>query len=583
MSAILDSVALGSLGLAAYHHAGFPLLLKFVRRPTGTPDTALVQLPPICIVMPAFNEADQIVAKLRNIAALDYPAGCLRVTIICDGCSDATAALAHATLAEAACAHLDAEVIEHRENRGKVAVLNETLTSVQSEIVVLTDVSAILPGDALRRAAAHFVDPRVGAVGGTYRFEHAGSVGESAYWSMQLGVKRGEAALGAPLGLHGAFYAFRRIAWAALPRDTINDDFILPMQIFARGWRVTYDEQIVALEAERADPAMEQRRRRRIAAGNAQQLIRLAQLLHPRYGGVAFAFASGKALRVAMPFLLMTSFVCSLASADKSPLFASLTALQVLGAIAAIAGLLLGPAAPRPLMLAGYLVAGHWANLVGFWRYASGQCRGPWQRAVVTPVRVHMHLPLSVAVGKRSVDFAVAALSLVLTAPLWLIITLAIRLESPGPSLSGQLLVGRARPDRTELFRMNGFRTTDVRTKRPTRVGQFLCVARLDRLPRTLNLLRGDLSLVGPGPEPPHRHGELEAAIPFFAERMVGVRPGITSLTHVVDRSGVEPSSARRRVMFDHAYTMRLVSIGSWLRTDTRIILRVVLRMVTKR
>lgn len=49
-------------------------------------------------------------------------------------------------------------------------------------------------------------------------------------------MKRGEAALGAPLGLHGAFYAIRRSAWAALPPDTINDDFILPLEIFGRGW-----------------------------------------------------------------------------------------------------------------------------------------------------------------------------------------------------------------------------------------------------------------------------------------------------------------------------------------------------------
>ncbi len=251
-----EAATIGALGLAAYHHAGYPLLLKLLRKPTGTPSLPEgAALPAMTIVMPAYEEEAQIAAKIRNIGALDYPAGLLHLVIACDGCTDATAEIARATLAEAGCAHLSAEVIEHTETRGKVALLNETIAQVRNEIVVLSDVSAMLPEDALIRAAAHFANPHLGAVGGTYRLMQASSAGEGTYWKMQLGVKRGEAALGAPLGLHGAFYAFRRIAWAALPRDTINDDFILPMQIYARGWKVAYDEQIVALEAERDDTA----------------------------------------------------------------------------------------------------------------------------------------------------------------------------------------------------------------------------------------------------------------------------------------------------------------------------------------
>ncbi len=380
-------VTMGALTLNAWHHVGWPVAMKAVSRllPAPAPVSPLADdaLPAITVVMPAYNEAAHIAAKIRNLASQDYPADRLTVLIACDGCTDAPVAIARDTLAEAACAHLNATVIDHSRNRGKVAVLNGTIAVVQTEVVVLTDVSAMLPEDAMRRAAAHFADPKLGAVGGTYRLVKPGSAGEAGYWTYQIAVKRGEAAMGAPLGLHGAFYAIRRSAWAALPADTINDDFILPLEIFGRGWRVAYDETIVALEDEQCDPAADLRRRRRIASGNAQQAIRLAWLLNPRFGGVALAFASGKALRVAAPFLIALSLLGSVALASTSIVFAMLAAMQIAGLAGAGPGVLAGATAPRALAIARYAVGGHFASAIGVVRYCSGRCRLPWRRDVI--------------------------------------------------------------------------------------------------------------------------------------------------------------------------------------------------------
>lgn len=261
--------------------------------------------------------------------------------------------------------------MDHERNRGKVAVLNSTIATVRTEIVVLSDISAMLEPDALRRIAGHFADPTLGAVGGTYRLMTAGSEGEAGYWRYQIAVKRSEAAMGVPLGLHGAMYAFRRAAWAPLPLDTINDDFILPLEIFGRGWRVAYDETIVAWEAEVASDAQDRNRRRRIAAGNAQQLIRLLWLLNPRFGGAAMSFASGKALRVLAPFLFALSLAGSMILA-ASPLFAVLAALQIAAVATAAAGAAAGEAAMRPLALARYIAAGHLASAIGVVKFFAG-------------------------------------------------------------------------------------------------------------------------------------------------------------------------------------------------------------------
>jgi len=382
----IATVTLGSMTLNAWHHVGWPVALKLLSGKAGRVPAALAarDLPNITVVMPAYNEAGHIGAKLRNLAALDYPRDRLEIVVACDGCSDATADIARAMLREPGCDGLSARVVEHSRNRGKVAVLNGTVAMVISDVVVLTDVSAMLPADALLKAAAHFADPALGAVGGTYVIERPGSAGEAKYWKYQVAVKTGEAALGAPLGLHGAFYALRRAAWRPLPADTINDDFILPLEIFGRGWRVAYDPSIAAVELETADAAMDARRRSRIAAGNAQQIARLAWLLHPRFGGVALSFASGKALRVAAPFLIALGVLGSVALASASPFFALLAALQLAGLAGALLGGLLGATAPRALAVARYVLAGHVASARGVVRYFAGGHRGAWRRAVAS-------------------------------------------------------------------------------------------------------------------------------------------------------------------------------------------------------
>lgn len=393
---IIGAVTLLCGALVVYHHLIFPWLLRWAvqRRPrpvanpaprgfrAGPQDTTL---PSVTLVVPACDEAAVIADKIRNLATLDYPANRLRVIIACDGCSDDTAQRARAAHAEPECAHLQLEVREFTLNRGKVGVLNTVLPTLKSDLIALSDTSALISVDALLVAAHHFADPGVGVVAGTYRLLDPGSEGEAAYWRYQTSVKLGEAALGAPLGVHGAFYMLRAALFETLPADTINDDFMLPMAIVARGYRAVYEPEMAALELERASASLDQRRRRRIAAGNLQQAWRMRHLLHPRHGGIAFAFASGKALRAVMPFLLLALLAGSLVLAPASPLFALLVAGQ-LAAYALALRHQRNPARPAPRLqaLIHYLVSGHWAGLIGGLRYLAGLERGRWSRATHT-------------------------------------------------------------------------------------------------------------------------------------------------------------------------------------------------------
>jgi cellulose synthase/poly-beta-1,6-N-acetylglucosamine synthase-like glycosyltransferase len=387
---VLIHITLLSVFLIVYHHAIYPLLLAWIarRRPFAlasaieSPDTDTgpdTRLPSITLIIPAYNEEDFIAEKIRNIGAMDYPPDLLAVRLVCDGCSDRTAEFAMQTAREPECNHLDFDIIGFAENRGKVVVLNDSIQQAGTDIIALSDVSALVSIDAMRILARRFSDPGVGVVSSNYRLLNPGSAGEAIYWRYQRQLKQSEAALGGLLGAHGAFYAFRRELFQRFEPDTINDDFILPMRIIAQGYRGIYEPEVNALELECASDRIDSQRRRRIAAGNVQQLLRLRELLSPRYRGVAFAFASGKALRVLMPLLMLIALAGSALLSTTSWWFALLASGQVVVYVNAALTHLRGcSTANRYSRALCYLVRGHLSNLVGTIAYLRGRFRQGW-------------------------------------------------------------------------------------------------------------------------------------------------------------------------------------------------------------
>ena len=141
----------------------FPLLAKFLARfirslkgATPIVDVPQDALPRVAVVVPAFNEEAFIAEKIANLAALDYPSDKLEIIIASDGSSDDTVDLAKTALKKAT--NLVATVKDFTMNRGKIAVLNEIIPQLDADIVVLSDVSAVVGGNAIKRLASHFVN-----------------------------------------------------------------------------------------------------------------------------------------------------------------------------------------------------------------------------------------------------------------------------------------------------------------------------------------------------------------------------------------------------------------------------------------
>lgn len=243
----------------------------------------------------------------------------------------------------------------------------------------------------------------------------------------------------------------------------------------------------------------------------------------------------------------------------------------------------------------------------------------------------------SVRFAKRLIDVVGSSLGLAITLPLYPAIAAAIYLESPGDVFIRQIRAGQLYPvddspegvppeqggflkPRFRQFKMFKFRSMKPDAEkytgpvlasqddpRITRVGKFLRKTRLDELPQFWNVLKGDMSIVGPRPERPELAENLALAIPYFEERMRDVKPGITGLAQVslgytgklLPDSALAPFEAdlinpfkmegtedaladdmRMKLLYDLAYSAATEDFNAFMRLELDIIVKTPLVML---
>lgn len=294
-------------GLVGFVYAGYPLLLLFLRLVIRRPIHKRPIEPTISLLVTAYNEAEVIEAKLRNALTLDYPPDRLEIVVASDGSTDRTAEIVSALAASGR-----PRLFAYPRHRGKVAAMNDTIPHLRGEVVVFSDAASRLRPDALRRLVASLADPTVGAVSGTYRVARPdrAELGEQddLYWRYETFLKRQEGALGSALGAHGGLYAIRRALYPFPALETINDDFVIPLDILRLGYRIAYEPQAVVYED--AGQMEGFSRRVRVMAGNVEQLRAASALLCPLRPLELFCFLVHKGGRlVVAPTLLV--LLCS--------------------------------------------------------------------------------------------------------------------------------------------------------------------------------------------------------------------------------------------------------------------------------
>lgn len=186
---------------------------------------------------------------------------------------------------------------------------------------------------------------------------------------------------------------------------------------------------------------------------------------------------------------------------------------------------------------------------------------------------------------KRFFDILLCSLALIALIPVWIVLAIAIKCDSPGPVLFAQ---GR-RTRNGRVFKMYKFRSMVVNAEtmeaglfnyendpRVTRVGRFLRNTSLDELPQLWNVVKGDLSLVGPRPCVTYELGEYETLNRKYKKRFE-VRGGITGLAQIKGRN---ENSWDEKVTYDNQYIDLFKKQGLWL--DIKILFGTVLKVFRK-
>lgn len=173
---------------------------------------------------------------------------------------------------------------------------------------------------------------------------------------------------------------------------------------------------------------------------------------------------------------------------------------------------------------------------------------------------------------KRGFDFTVALALFVVGFPIMIVTLLLVKLTSRGPALYSQIRLGKdgkpfaiykVRTMYQDAERISGAAWATPGDSRITPMGRFLRKTHLDELPQLWNVLRGDMSMVGPRPERPEFIPQLEQAIPYYRARLL-VRPGVTGLAQIQLPPDTDFDSVRIKLAYDIHYVKTMTFVADF-------------------
>lgn len=376
--------------LIVYTYAGYPLLVFLLSRVRRPRPERTPFLPPLTVVIAAWNEEAVIARKLEETLGLGYPPHLLQVIVAADGSDDATAAIAGRY------ADRGVLVLHRPERAGKLAAITRAVGHATGDVIVFSDANNSYRAGALHAMAAPFADPTVGVVSGRKIVVEDDGLGysEGLYWRYESALKEWESRLGCCIGVNGEIIAVRRQLFSAPPPGVINDDSWLARLALRRGDRIVYAKDAVSVERVSAEPADEIERRTRMFAGQWQTWGRLRSEIPWKRPVVTWQLFSHKLLRPLLPFWMATAAVTGVLAlffpgdghGTAAPLtlaapwnWALLSAQAAFYALAVAGGRLTGKIG-KIAFVPRFLLNANWASLRGLHRHLTGTQTALWQR-----------------------------------------------------------------------------------------------------------------------------------------------------------------------------------------------------------
>lgn len=334
--------------------------------------------PSVSVLIPAYNEEQNIAATIQNKLDQDYPRDRLEIMVISDGSTDGTDDIVRKFSSQ------NVRLIRREQREGKAAALNEAVRHAGGEILVFSDANSIFAPDAIRRMAENFADREVGYVTGSLAYEagRGGVAGNgcSAYIKYENTLRAVETRAGSIIGVNGGVDAARRELYRDVPQQLITD-FVLPLHVLSTKHRVVYDGRVHSSEAANSELGSEFRMRVRVALRALQGIAYMRRLCNPfNYPGVAFCLISHKLVRYFCFVFLVFAFVTNLllvSNPGYAAFFIAQTTVYLLASLGLHKDL---PGGLRNLtLIPAYFLLTNVAFTVAATKFLRGETMATWQ------------------------------------------------------------------------------------------------------------------------------------------------------------------------------------------------------------
>ena len=284
--------------------------------------------PFVSIIVIVRNGEMVIAEKIINCLALDYPRDRLELIIASDGSEDRTLEIAESLKTE------EVKIVAAQEHVGKISLMNQTVPGARGEILIFSDVSAMLPGNTVRVLVSWFQNSAIGGVCGRkilINQEDDFGKAQANYGSYEDSIRSRESRIAGVASNEGFLYAMRRELFKPLP-ESVSDDLYNAMVIMKQKQRVLYDPDLTARIPVRAkNQGQELARRRRIVCQSLNGLWRMKALFNPlEHGFYSWILFSHKVLRRMVPVFLIALLISNLFLVNTHYIFAMSFYAQVL-------------------------------------------------------------------------------------------------------------------------------------------------------------------------------------------------------------------------------------------------------------
>ncbi|VAW92011.1 Glycosyl transferase, group 2 family [hydrothermal vent metagenome] len=264
------------------------------------------EYPKLSIVIPVYNEKNNIEEKIKNIKSLDYPKNKIEIILVSDGSDDGTQKIFNN----------DDRVtfLSYEKRQGKPSALNFAVKHVATDIIVFTDIRQAIDKYAVKFLVKRLMIPGVGAVSGELCHKPSKSnIGKNVglYWLYEKWIRKSESRFNSTAGVTGALYAIHTSDYVPLNKDTLLDDFEVPIQLVKNKQRVVLESQAKIYDTSQEDIAGEKKRKIRTLTGNFQSFLWNKWLFNPFKNPIIFQFLSHKLFRLIVPYTMLLTLVSS--------------------------------------------------------------------------------------------------------------------------------------------------------------------------------------------------------------------------------------------------------------------------------